>query len=144
MIPVAWLLLAMLAMWLSDRYVPLVEVFARPFRLPGQILILAGAGWLVTAAWQFRRAKTSVAPFAEASALITGGPFRLSRNPIYLGMTLMLCGAAMQLGSLTPWLVVPVFVWIIQVLFIVGEEQRLAGKFPREFEAYCARVRRWI
>ena len=86
---------------------------------------------------------TSFYPFATPTTLVTRGPFRLSRDPMYLGMVLVLIGVALLLGSVTPWVVVPLFVVLIDARFVRREEKDLEGAGDA-FRAYRARVRRWI
>ena len=83
-------------------------------------------------------------PFEQSTALVTGGLFRYTRNPMYLGLVLMLLGAAVGFGTLSPFFAIVVFVWWIQSRFIVREEAFLAGIFGPEYLAYKARVRRWL
>jgi len=87
---------------------------------------------------------TSVKPFEPTSVLIVDGPFRFSRNPMYLGMVLILAGIALALGTLSPWLVVPVFMWQIMRRFIVAEEAKLAAAFGNRYIEYRRKVRRWL
>jgi protein-S-isoprenylcysteine O-methyltransferase Ste14 len=63
---------------------------------------------------------------------------------MYLGMTLILVGIALALGSLTPWLVIPVFIWQITVRFIAAEERKLEATFGNSYLEYKRRVRRWL
>lgn len=83
-------------------------------------------------------------PFEESSALVTHGVFRISRNPMYLGMTLMLLGIALFLGSVTPFLVVIALPVIFDRVFISPEERMLEETFGDQFREYRKRVRRWI
>jgi protein-S-isoprenylcysteine O-methyltransferase Ste14 len=92
----------------------------------------------------FRRADTTIKPFQESSALITSGPFRLSRNPMYVSMTSVLLGVALLLGSLSPFLVLPLLMVLIQRRFIVPEESMLAATFGDAYAAYVRGVRRWL
>ena len=87
---------------------------------------------------------TAIHPLARSSFLVRSGPFRFSRNPIYLGMVLILTGAALALGSATPWLIIPVFIWVIARQVIAGEERKLTAEFGAEYLEYCTRVRRWL
>ncbi|WP_257656700.1 methyltransferase family protein [Parapedobacter lycopersici] len=87
--------------------------------------------------------RTSVNPFDSPSSLITSGPFRWSRNPIYLGMTLALLGIAILLGSLSPFIFPLVFTIIIDRSFIQNEESKLEKLFGKEYLAYKKRVNRW-
>jgi protein-S-isoprenylcysteine O-methyltransferase Ste14 len=102
------------------------------------------ASHLRFAAQLFRRAGTPVAPWETPSALVAVGPYRFTRNPMYLGLALCLSGLAIYLGTLTPFLVIPLFAWVITALFILREEQRLEERFGSRYCAYKARVRRWI
>jgi protein-S-isoprenylcysteine O-methyltransferase Ste14 len=92
----------------------------------------------------FRHGRTTIIPFQESTALITAGPYRFTRNPMYLGMALFLLGAAFFLGSLSPFVVVAIFMVVIQTLFISREETMLAERFPAEFPGYRRKVRRWL
>jgi protein-S-isoprenylcysteine O-methyltransferase Ste14 len=85
-----------------------------------------------------------VVPFERSTALVTDGLFRYTRNPMYLGLTLVLAGVALLLGSLGAWLPIPVFVAIIQVNFIAGEERFLTELFGEEYLVYKQRTRRWL
>lgn len=143
-IPPVWLLLTMVLMYLADRFVPLAEVIHHPFSLAGLAPVLAGALLAAVAANEFRKAETTVRPFRESSALVISGPFRFTRNPMYLGMLISLCGIAMLLGSLSAWLPVPAFAWLIQTRFVLREEQIMSEKFGDDYEKYRQRVRRWI
>ena len=92
----------------------------------------------------FHKAGTTVKPFQESTALITDGVFRISRHPMYLGFVMIMVGVALLLGSLTPWLIIPVFAVLMEVIFIRAEEHMLAEKFGSAWLAYKEKVRRWI
>ncbi|HET7131841.1 MAG TPA: isoprenylcysteine carboxylmethyltransferase family protein [Gammaproteobacteria bacterium] len=123
---------------------PLAQPIVEPYRYAGAVLIaLAGAfgAWGVIL---FRRAGTGVVPFSDATALVTAGPYRFTRNPMYLGMAGILAGTAIWLGSLTPWLVLPAFMRLIAERFIVPEEAMLERTFGEEYARYRTAVRRWL
>ena len=94
----------------------------------------------------FRASRTTINPLKpdEASALVTGGIFRFTRNPMYLGMAFVLFAWATHLGN--PWLVVGplVFALYITRFQIIPEERALLANFGELFVAYKARVRRWL
>jgi len=92
----------------------------------------------------FHSHDTTIKPYEESSALVTGGPYRVTRNPMYLGMALILMGIAVLCGTLTPFLVVPFFVVLINYRFIRMEEGMLGERFGDEYLEYKKRVRRWI
>lgn len=105
------------------------------------------AAWLALAAWAvgvFRRAGTTPNPTGEVTAFVTAGPFRFSRNPMYVGLVLFQVGVAFLLGN--AWvliLTIPSFI-LLDRLVIAGEERYLAAKYGADFEAYRRRVRRWL
>ena len=110
----------------------------------GVAMILAGLGLDLWTAWTFSRARTTILPHRGASALVTAGPFRFSRNPIYVGNTLLTAGLGLAFDNL--WLVGAAFLaaFLVQKLAIAREEAHLARRFGAEWEAYAARVRRWL
>jgi protein-S-isoprenylcysteine O-methyltransferase Ste14 len=75
---------------------------------------------------------------------VTGGVFQFSRNPMYLGLLLILTGWAMGLGTASPWMVPPVFVIVVTLLQIIPEEQALEKLFGEQYVEYRRRVARWI
>jgi protein-S-isoprenylcysteine O-methyltransferase Ste14 len=93
----------------------------------------------------FRRSRTTVNPLQpqKASALVTDGVYRVTRNPMYVGMAFLLTGWAVYLGSLLTFLGPVLFIVYITHFQIAPEERVLRARFP-EFEAYAARVRRWL
>jgi protein-S-isoprenylcysteine O-methyltransferase Ste14 len=108
-------------------------------------LLLTAGGALIAVPWVlFHRARTSVLPFRPTTAIVTSGPYRFSRNPIYLGMALVYLGLPLLLGYAWPYLFFPPAVFLIMRLVIVREERYLEGKFGDEYRRYRDSVRRWI
>lgn len=114
--------------------------------LPGAAALTfsAGCGIMLWAWLLFRRRQNPVCPTARAVTFIRSGPYRLSRNPMYLGMLLMLLAVFVWLGS--PVFLAPplLFFLILQLVFIPFEEERLAQVFPEEFPAFLSHTRRWL
>jgi len=98
----------------------------------------------IVAERSFRRAGTPVIPFERSTALVTGGLYRVTRNPMSLGMLLILLGVAVLLGTVSPLCAIPVFLWAIQRNFIAGEERFLEALFGEAYLSYKQRVRRWL
>lgn len=121
-----------------------LAVDAPAVRWGGLALILLGLALAVWSAVHMLAHKTSVVPRQDPAVLVTTGPFRLSRNPIYLADLLILVGWGGWIGSIWPWLAAPMFAVLIERLFIRQEEAALAAAFPEEFAAWSSRVRRWI
>jgi protein-S-isoprenylcysteine O-methyltransferase Ste14 len=114
------------------------------WRLLGLFPLGIGIAVSFAAENQFRQAGTTVQPFEKSSRLITDGWYRFSRNPMYLGMALILVGVAWLLGSLTPFGIIVLFVVWIDVQFIRREEQMLSTQFGQDWLEYKRQVRRWI
>jgi protein-S-isoprenylcysteine O-methyltransferase Ste14 len=143
-LPPVWFVLAVIAMIVLARFVPLVQWHLAPLKWAGIALIAIGLATAVTAAGHFRRAGTPVKPFSRSTALVTAGPYRYTRNPMYLGLAVILVGVALALESLTPFFVIPVFVVVITVGFIVPEEAMLKERFGDAYDDFQRRVRRWL
>ena len=110
----------------------------------GGALLLAGLILARSFVAAFRRADMAVHPAKPTTAIVTTGPYRLSRNPGYLGMTLAYAGIAVLSGALWRFVsLVPTLVLIDRGV-IAREEQYLEQKFGAEYAGYMARVRRWL
>ncbi len=114
-------------------------------------LVMVGSGFiglgimLATAAeGQFRRVGTNVNTFGLATILVTDGCFKCSRNPMYLSFALILIGAWITLGSLSPFLGIVAFIFVTDQWYIAYEERRLAETFGQAYEIYRKRTRRWL
>ena len=140
------MLLTAFAMWQFARLLPRVEV-DDPVRLVLAAMFLIDAVFCCLAGvYCFRRAHTTVDPLHpdKASRLVTGGIYRVSRNPMYLGFALLLLAWAVFLAS--PWMLlgVPAFMLYLGRFQIQPEERALEQLFGQEFRDYRARVRRWL
>lgn len=116
----------------------------RPLVIAGVALVTCG---VLLAAWgavTFRRHHTAVLPFHPARALVDSGPYRFTRNPMYVGMTLAHLGGALALNALWPVVLLPVALVLLFVTVIRKEEAHLASAFPDDYARYRSRVRRWI
>jgi protein-S-isoprenylcysteine O-methyltransferase Ste14 len=110
----------------------------------GTAAILAGVGLLASFREAFRRAQTPIDPWAPTKTIVTDGPFRLTRNPAYLGMALTYAGIAVVANA--PWALIPlpVTIAVIDRGVIAREERYLERKFGKPYAEYKRRVRRWI
>ena len=115
-------------------------------RLAAGALGAAGIAVALAGVLAFRRMRTTVNPMApeRATALVAVGVFRASRNPMYLGMLLVLAGWAVFLGNAAAALLVPAFVAWMTRFQIRPEERALTARFGASYLDYCARVRRWL
>ena len=142
--PPFYLLGAILLMIALDLWAPLGTIDGPIVRAIGVLLGIAGLTLMVWCSRLFQIAQTTIKPYETSSALLTWGPYRISRNPIYLGMVLFLAGLGLGLGSWSPLLVIPAFAVIIERRFIRAEEAALLRRFGDEYGAFRRRVRRWI
>ena len=144
--PVALTLLFALLMWLTSTYDGPLP-FPLPWRRAIAFLVccaglVIGLGGVVA----FRRAKTTVNPITPeaTTTMVTSGPYRFSRNPMYLGLLLLVIGWAVFLSNLLAFALLPLFVLYMNRFQIIPEERVLSGKFVHQFAAYKKTVRRWI
>lgn len=124
-----------------------------PWLLPPLSEFLFAVGWLmaaggvaifVAAIRTLRRADTTVMPTRASEHLVTTGPFSFTRNPIYLGNTMVLIGIGLITGILWLILLAPVAALATLKLAIEGEERHLEIRFGKKYRDYAKRVRRWI
>lgn len=144
--PVAVSLLAGAGMWLMAKAFPALT-FPFPYRQAvAAALAVAGAVVAVLGVATFRRARTTVNPIKpqSASSLVTTGIYRFSRNPMYLGILLLLAGWAVYLANAPALILLPAFVLYMNRFQITPEERALSALFGSEFAAYKQRVRRWM
>ena len=143
--PLVALCMALL-MWLTTRVIGPFEV-AQMLRLGGAAaLACVGLGLELAGVVSFLQAKTTVNPVkpANASSLVSSGIYRVTRNPMYLGLLLMLLGWATFLANVLAYVIAPLFVLYINRFQIGPEERVLLQKFGAGFLAYKANVRRWL
>jgi protein-S-isoprenylcysteine O-methyltransferase Ste14 len=143
-LPPTYVLIALVVMLVLHFIFPAIKLIPLPLNLLGLFPLIIGVALNLIADSAFRRAGTTVKPFQESATLLTDGVYSLSRHPMYLGFTLILIGAAILLGSLTPWVIIPVFALLMEVVFVRAEERMLGEKFGPAWLAYKKKVRRWI
>lgn len=130
--------------WLLQRLMPIDILPRRPARALGAGLI--GLNFLVgvPAFLAMRRARTAVNPMRPTTAIVTAGPYRYTRNPIYLSFAVLYTGIALLANAVWALLFLPGVLVAVTRGVIEREERYLEGKFGAEYTDYKARVRRWI
>ncbi len=123
---------------------PVIKIVHPPYNLLGWILIFFGIVLNLGADKVFKKERTTVKPNEKPSKLIISGPFRISRHPMYLGMTAILLGASIFLGSAATFIFPFIFMVFMQNLFIPIEERNLEVVFGKKYVDYKNKVRRWI
>lgn len=110
----------------------------------GGILFLIGAALAAWGWWMFHRAKTTRVPGEASTTLVTWGPYRFTRNPMYVGLTIAYLGEAGILHHIIPVILLPLTLVYVNQVVIPVEEERLHEVFGAEYKRYCGRVRRWL
>ena len=124
----------------------LIEPFSFEYQTPlGVMIIICGLSVLISAARVFKQLETTINPMqpSQASKLAIIGPFKYTRNPMYLGMSIMLIGFGLIFGAKLTVCLVVMFVLYITVFQIIPEERAMQEKFT-DWKDYCSKVRRWL
>ena len=144
--PPAQAIICAAGMWLISQRFPSLN-FSFDFQQYLAIVICA-IGILIDliSVGMFAKFKTTVSPFSphKTDKLVTTGFYKYTRNPMYLGMVVILTGLCVWLGNFGSFALIPVFMWFVTQFQIVPEEEILREKLGEEYDAYLARVRRWI
>ena len=140
------MLLFAAAMWALNYYAPVLSVIPEPWRRLGWGVMAIALPAPIAAFIQFRRAHTTVNPHKpEATTeLVTSGVYAWTRNPMYLGLAILLLGWAIRLGTLSPLAGPLLFIPLIQQLQIVPEENAMRLKFGSVYQEYHRGVNRWL
>ncbi|MBT8067102.1 MAG: isoprenylcysteine carboxylmethyltransferase family protein [Gammaproteobacteria bacterium] len=144
--PVAVFLLCGTGMWLLESLLPELGLSLPADRLVAVFVACVGLAVAVAGVLAFRSAKTTVDPRypEKSSSVVTRGIYRKSRNPMYLGLLLVLLGWAIFLRHVLPFAVLPVFVLYMNRFQIIPEERVMQASFGDEYSAYQNEVGRWI
>jgi len=144
--PPAVALVTAILMWLASRGSPTLAFVLPTGNLLAVGLAVIGLIVAISGVVSFRRARTTLNPTKpeDSSSLVSWGIYKITRNPMYLGLLLQLTAWAIFLSNWIAVLFLPVFVVYINRFQIVPEEQALTSLFAREFVAYQSRVRRWL
>ena len=135
-----------IAMWAFNRYCPVLRMFPEPWNRLGWVVIAIAPIAPIAALIQFQRVHTTVNPHKPetATTLVSSGVYAWTRNPMYLGLLILLLGWAIKLGTLSPLLGPLLFVPLIQCVQIRPEEHALRMQFGTDYERYAQRVNRWL
>jgi protein-S-isoprenylcysteine O-methyltransferase Ste14 len=130
--------------FLLNKLLPLPFAFPKVLERIGYILVIVGVGLAISAASGFMRAQTTLDPHGSVSNIVTSGPYRFSRNPIYLGFVCLLIGFPFIFRIYWGLILSPLFIVLMNMLVIQHEEAYLEKKFRDVYTSYKSRVRRWL
>jgi protein-S-isoprenylcysteine O-methyltransferase Ste14 len=128
----------------ANRLYPITFLPRAVSRVLGLPLVFGGLAIGLLGFREMRRAETNVDPYKPATAIVTEGPYRFTRNPLYLGMTLVHSGIIALFNALPAAMLLPLALAVLRRGVIEREERYLESKFGDEYLAYKARVRRWL
>ncbi|HTT57161.1 MAG TPA: isoprenylcysteine carboxylmethyltransferase family protein [Opitutaceae bacterium] len=147
-VPVPWVFILCYLLGIGLEYAWPSNRGAQPspagWSIAGGALLAVGAVFAGWSLWIFFRSRTTTVPGRKSTRLVTWGPYRFSRNPMYVSLTLAYLGEAALLRQLGPALLLPLTLAYLQWIVIPLEESRLVEVFAGEYEQYRARVRRWL
>jgi len=142
--PPIYFLGAIIAMVLLNSFAAGGRWLYYPWRNLGIIIIVLGLSLTLGGVILFRKLGTNPIPGTQAKVLVTKGPFRYTRNPMYLGFITILTGISILLGTFSPLLVIPIFSWILHTQFVLREEKWMEGWFGESYLAYKSKTPRWL
>ena len=143
-VPPMYFLAAVIVMGLLNLFIPLGYWLQLPWKYFGLIPLILGFILSFGSGNLFRRSGTPPRPGVRATMLVTNGAFRYTRNPMYLGLIIMLIGVAILLGSYSPLIVIPIVIWILHNKFILREEKWMEEWFGDSYLEYKSKTRRWF
>ena len=147
-VPVPWVfILAYLAGVTVQRFLPIAirfPEFASIIRVVGFVSVGVGIALAFSALGIFRKTNTTTVPHEMPSTLVISGPYRFTRNPMYVGLTLIYLGVAGTRLEIWPAIALPLLLAYVNFLVIPVEEKNLRGVFGDEYQKYGASVRRWL
>ena len=141
--PPHYLLLAIISMlitWSLGDSIPQTPVLM----ITGIILMILGFMLFFRSALSFRKAETGIVPFSKSTTLVLEGCYKFSRNPMYVGMNLLLVGLIITLANLYNIVYLIAFFFIVRNLFVLKEEKQMEDTFGEEYLSYKKKVRRWL
>ena len=144
--PPVYALMIGFLMWFLNRNFPMTHFIDAPWNKIGIAIILIAASSDVWSIFLFFKKHTTANPMkpANTTGLVTKGLYKITRNPMYVGLLTILTGYAIWLGSLSPFFVLPLFYFLITEMQIKPEEEALEKKFGQEYLNYKNSVRRWL
>lgn len=143
--PPPFLYVGMLLLGLLLQQLVPVNPLPRAFsRVAAAVLLLPGLGLIFWSLWLFLQARTSPLPMRPTTAIVRSGPYRWTRNPMYLGMLLTYAGVALLFDIFWALVLIPAVMALVGRLVIRREESYLEATFGEEYRRYLGEVRRWI
>jgi protein-S-isoprenylcysteine O-methyltransferase Ste14 len=143
-LPPGYLFISLLLMSVTHWLTPGITIVPGPVKIFGLVFVVLGVLLNIAAKQAMKKAQTPVSPFAKTTSLITWGIHSWTRNPMYLGMVLLLLGVTILMGSMLPMIITLLFALIMHYRFVKMEEEKLADQFKEKWDDYRSLTRRWL
>ena len=130
--------------WLVDYLFPQFRVIFGNYRYIGVLTLVSGLSITFYSFYLFKKNKTPILPGQKPTFVVAEGPYKFTRNPMYLGVTIGLFGAAIYIGNLLSLLSPLIFFLIMNFKFVPFEEKLMEQIFGKQYLDYKIKVRRWI
>ena len=144
MYPPLMVLAGIITQLLISYIAPVEPLLGATWQYIGIALMVLGFTTILLAVRSFRKHETTIIPDGQPSTLMAGGLFAYSRNPIYLAMAVLLIGSGLAIGQIWALIIVPIFVLLVQQIWIAKEEENLEAEFGQFYRNYKMEVRRWL
>jgi protein-S-isoprenylcysteine O-methyltransferase Ste14 len=142
--PPVYFLAAVILMILLNLFVPIGRWLHYPWRYFGIIIIALGFSLSLGSGIFFRKLGTNPRPGSKANLIVTKGPFKFTRNPMYLGLITMLIGISILLGTFAPLVAIPIVFIILHTQFVLREEKWMEEWFGESYLEYKSKTPRWL
>lgn len=130
--------------WLAKRLFPQLKVISEPYNKIGIFVFAAGLSLTFWGFYSFKKNKTPIIPGQKPTFMVAEGPYKFTRNPMYLGVTITLLGASIYIGNLLSLLSPIIFFLIMNYYFVPFEERLMENLFGKKYLGYKKKVRRWV
>ena len=130
--------------WLASYMLPQLNVIDKPYNKIGLIILVIGLSLTFYSFYLFKKNKTPILPGKKPTFVVIEGPYNFTRNPMYLGVSTALLGAAIYFGNLLSFLAPIIFFLIMNYYFVPFEEKLMENLFGKKYLSYKKQVRRWL
>ncbi len=142
--PPVYFVVAVITMILLHSFIPIGRWLSYPWRYFGIPIIVLGFSLSLGSGIFFRKLGTNPRPGSKANLIVTKGPFKYTRNPMYLGLIIMLVGIAIVVGTIAPLIPIPFLFIILHTQFVLREEKWMEEWFGESYLAYKSKTPRWL
>lgn len=130
--------------WLVNYLFPQLKIISKPYNKLGIIVFILGILLMLWAFYLFKKNKTPIVPGQKPTFMVAERPYKFTRNPMYLGVTIALLGAAIYIGNLLSFLSPLIFFLVMNNYFVPFEEKLMEKIFGKQYSNYKKKVRRWL